>query len=205
VGTVWTTPWKARNEVRRLVSVPLTRLYFAWHGIPWGSGWKIYGLPTIQRFRGSAIVIGPDLQMRNWFGANPLGVRRPCLMVTWSPSARIEIGRGVGMTGATLCAQTRVVIGDHVLLGANCAIVDTDFHPLDPEIRRRAPQAGATEPIVIEADVFVGTQALILKGVRIGRGAVVGAGSVVTGDVPARAVVAGNPARVVRMLGGETA
>lgn len=126
-------------------------------------------------------------------------------MVTWSPSARIEIGRGVGMTGATLCAQTRVVIGDHVLLGANCAIVDTDFHPLDPEIRRRAPQAGATEPIVIEADVFVGTQALILKGVRIGRGAVVGAGSVVTGDVPARAVVAGNPARVVRMLGGETA
>nr|WP_272505012.1 DapH/DapD/GlmU-related protein [Salinibacter ruber] len=60
--------------------------------------------------------------------------------------------------------------------------------------------AGAAAPIVIENDVFVGMEALILKGVTIGEGAVVGAGSVVTQDVPRRAVVAGNPATVVREL-----
>jgi hypothetical protein len=47
------TPWKAQNEIRRRVSYPVLRLVFAWHGIPWGSGWRIYGLPIIQKHRRS--------------------------------------------------------------------------------------------------------------------------------------------------------
>lgn len=82
--------------------------------------------------------------------------------------------------------------------GGNASIVDFDFHPLTPEARAENANAATHAPIVIEDDVFVGMEALILKGVVIGEGAVVGAGSVVTQDVPPRTVVVGNPAQVVR-------
>jgi acetyltransferase-like isoleucine patch superfamily enzyme len=64
----------------------------------------------------------------------------------------------------------------------------------------RAEVINAAAPIVIENDVFVGMDALVMKGVTLGEGAVVGAGSVVAQDVPSRTVVAGNPAQVVREL-----
>jgi len=85
-----------------------------------------------------------------------------------------------------------------VTIGANTTIIDTDFHPLDPNARRLRPNDGLTAPIVIENDVFIGMNCLILKGVTIGADSVVGAGSVVTRNVPANSVVVGNPAQVVR-------
>ena len=94
----------------------------------------------------------------------------------------------------------RITIGDRVWVGANTVISDTDFHPLDPARRRADPLAANTAPISIADDVFIGMHALILKGVSIGAGAVIAAGSVVTRDVPAGSVVAGNPARVIRQV-----
>jgi acetyltransferase-like isoleucine patch superfamily enzyme len=86
-------------------------------------------------------------------------------------------------------------------VGANTTIVDTDFHPLDPTERRLRPAEAKTAPIFIEDDVFIGMNCLILKGVRLGQGSVVGAGSVVTKDVPPGSIVAGNPAQVIRRIG----
>jgi len=79
----------------------------------------------------------------------------------------------------------------------NTTVFDFGVRPLLPEGRAENINAGAAAPIVIEDDVFVGMDALVMKGVTIGEGAVVGAGSVVTQDVPPRTVV-GNPATVVR-------
>lgn len=110
------------------------------------------------------------------------------------------IGDDCGMTGAVLVADQSIVIGHRVLVGANAVISDTDFHPLSPLERRQDISAGASSPITIEDDVFIGMRALILKGVTVGRGAVVGAGSVVTKDVPRGSIVAGNPAKVVGMV-----
>ena len=64
------TPWKAINEIRRLLWTPFIWSYFALHGVAWGSHWSVYGTPLIQRHRGSQIAIGHDFEMRNWFGAN---------------------------------------------------------------------------------------------------------------------------------------
>jgi acetyltransferase-like isoleucine patch superfamily enzyme len=122
------------------------------------------------------------------------------MLCTWQPGAVLEIGADFAMTGGTICAAERITIGDRVAVGANSTIVDTDFHPLAPAERRRAPGEASTAPVVIEEDVFIGMSCLILKGVRLGRGCVVGAGSVVTRDAPPGAVVAGNPARVVRFV-----
>jgi acetyltransferase-like isoleucine patch superfamily enzyme len=104
------------------------------------------------------------------------------------------------MTGATLVAAEWIEIGDRVFVGANCVIVDTDFHPLDPSARQVDVLAGAHSPVVIEDDAFIGMRSIILKGVRVGAGSVIGAGSVVTQDVAPGAVVAGNPAVFVRWL-----
>ncbi len=191
------TPWKALTELRRYATLPAARLTFALHGVAWQRGWCIYGAPIIQRHAGSTLSIGRDLTLRSWYASNPLGVVRRTLLCTWARDAALIIGHGVGMTGAVIVAQTRVEIGDHVWIGANSTIIDTDFHPLSPEVRRADPMAGSSAPITIEDEVFIGMWAILLKGVRIGRGAVIGAGAVVARDVPPRAIVAGNPARVV--------
>ena len=192
------TPWKVINEFRRYLLLPIVRLYFAWYGVAWQSGWRIFGWPLIQRHRGSEIVIGKNLQMRNWFSSSPLGVNHRCILATWSAAAIIEIGDSVGLTGTTICAEQAVTIGDRVRVGANSSIVDTDFHPLGAAERSINPRAGRSERVVIEDDVFVGMNVLVLKGSHIGRGSVVGAGSVVAGRIPSGVVAAGNPVRILR-------
>jgi len=122
------------------------------------------------------------------------------MLVTWASDARIEIGDEVGISGGVICARKRISIGSRTLIGANVKIVDTDFHPLSAEARRTNPAEGEVEPVCIEEDCFIGMHSLILKGSHIGKGAVIGAGSVVTGDIPTGAVAAGNPARIIRTL-----
>jgi acetyltransferase-like isoleucine patch superfamily enzyme len=199
------TPWKAATELRRWLVLPLAWACFRVCGVPWGDGWRVYGLPLILRHRGSAIEIGSGLQMRNWLPANPVGINHRSIMATWAPGAVLKIGDRARMSGATICAATEVRLGDDVRLGANCTIVDTDFHPVDPVRRCSHPREGRAAPVVIGDNVFVGMNALILKGVVVGEGSVIGAGSVVTRDVPAYVVCAGNPARAVRALGRDDA
>lgn len=198
--TAFAMPWTIGYEVRRWLAWPYIRLMFALNGVAWGKRWRIWGMPMIQRYRGSRITLGDGVQLRSWRSTNPLSPVNPVTFSTRTPQALIAIGQDVGMTGTTIVAMERVQIGDRVLIGANTTIVDTDFHPLEPAARQVDILAGEHKPVVIEADVFIGMNVLVLKGVRIGAGAVVGAGSVVLGDVPAGAVAVGNPARLVRAL-----
>jgi acetyltransferase-like isoleucine patch superfamily enzyme len=190
-------PWRVMNELRRLISLPYIRLAFALHGVAWRRGWRVFGMPIIQRHRGSSIELGDGLQLRSWYSTNPLAPNHPVVLATRSEHAVITVGNKCGFTGATIVAVERVEIGDRVTIGANAVIVDTDFHPLDPVERLRNPLGGKHRPVVVEEDVFIGMNSLVLKGVTVGRDSVIGAGSVVSRDVPSGAVVAGNPARVV--------
>lgn len=193
-------PWGVFNESTRLLLLPLVRFYFILWGVPWRRGWSIFGLPIIQRYRGSQIMLGNNLSLRSTWGSNPLAPAHPVVLATRTAEAQIAIGDDVGITGGTICASLSVTIGDRVLVGSDVTIVDTDFHPLDMAARRNFDQVGECAPVVIESDVFIGMKAIILKGVRIGRGSVIGAGSVVTRDVPPHSICAGNPASVVRYL-----
>jgi acetyltransferase-like isoleucine patch superfamily enzyme len=194
-------PWKAVNEIERLLLLPVARLQFALAGVKWGSGWKLYGLPIIQKHRHSTLTIGARLELRSTARSNPLGPNRPVILSTRRPNAVLTIGDQFGMTGGSVVCEERITIGNRVTVGANTIIADTDFHPLDPLIRQQRPIDGATAPIVIEDDVFIGMQSLILKGVTLGKGSVIGAGSVVTRDIPPGVIAAGNPAQVIRELG----
>ena len=195
------TPWKARLELRRLLSLPMTRLIFALAGVQWGRGWRCYGVPILQKHRRSTMIIGAGLELRSISHSNALGPFHPVILTTRRPGARLEIGPGFGMTGGTICAEESITIGANVWVGANTVITDTDFHPLDLATRLARPLDGATAPVVIEDGVFIGMHSLVLKGVTIGAHSVIGAGSVVTHDIPAESIAAGNPARVIRNLG----
>lgn len=195
-------PWVIGNELRRMASLPFLRLMFALHGVRWGRRWRVWGMPIIQRYAGSHIHLGDGVQLRSWTSSNPLTPWHPVVLATRSTKAEITVGEDVGMTGATLVAAQRIEIGSRTVIGANAVIVDTDFHPLDPVQRQLDAMAGACQPVTIGEDVFIGMQAIILKGVTVGAGAVIGAGSVVSANVPEGAVVAGNPAQLLRYLDG---
>lgn len=191
-------PWKAGNEIRRWLIWPLA--WWTLRGVQVGSGWRCYGLPIIQRRRRSRICIGRRMNLRSTPRSNPLGPNHAVIISTRRRGASLTIGDDFGMTGGALVCDERITIGHRVWVGANTIIADTDFHPLDPDLRRVRPLAAKTAPIAIADDVFIGMNALILKGVHIGEGAVIAAGSAVSRDVPPRTLAAGNPAQIIREL-----
>ena len=98
-----------------------------------------------------------------------------------------------------MCAAVSVSIGHRVMLGSGVIVADTDFHPVGVPGRRYVPSSDASSAAVkIEDDVFLGVNSIVLKGVTIGCGSVIGAGSVVSGDIPPGVVAAGNPCRPLR-------
>jgi acetyltransferase-like isoleucine patch superfamily enzyme len=126
--------------------------------------------------------------------------------------ARIVVGDYCYFTNALLLCELEIIIGSYVLMGWNATIADTDFHPVAPAERiadaiacsalgrgRPRPEI-PRRPVVIEDDVWIGPNATILKGVRVGTGALVEAGALVTHDVPPRSRVVGNPAKAMEEL-----
>jgi acetyltransferase-like isoleucine patch superfamily enzyme len=191
-------PWKAGNELRRMLLLPWAHWTMVRVGIVWQPGWRLYGLPIIQKHRRSTLRIGRDMHLRSSVRSNPLGPNHPCILSTRRAGASLIIGDSFQMTGGSIVCEDTIRIGHRVMVGCNSVIADTDFHPLDSAQRQGSPLDGATAPVFIEDDVFIGMNSLVLKGVRLGKGCVIGAGSVVTQDVPPGAIAAGSPARVIR-------
>jgi acetyltransferase-like isoleucine patch superfamily enzyme len=194
------TPWKLWNFVDHLWCAPWVRLQFFINQIPWKRGWRFYGLPIIQKHRHSTMLFGNELKLRSSLRSNPLAPNHPVFLTTWHAGAKLVVGNDFAMTGGVLCAFKEITIGEHVMIGANTTIVDTDFHSVNADLRRREPMQTEPAAICIEDDVFIGMNSLILKGVCIGHGSVIGASSVVTRDIPSGVIAAGNPARVIKKI-----
>jgi acetyltransferase-like isoleucine patch superfamily enzyme/acyl carrier protein len=143
---------------------------------------KLIGTPAVENL--GAIAIGDDFQL----ASEPV----PSHLVT-GPSGTIDIGHGVAIAhGAAIASHARISIGDGASIGAFALIMDTDFHEVGD--RSVAPES---KPIVIGARARIGGRVTILRGAVIGAGAIVMSGSVVSGEVPAGARVAGVPARSI--------
>jgi acetyltransferase-like isoleucine patch superfamily enzyme len=117
--------------------------------------------------------------------------------------AELVIGNGAFVNyGAEICAHKRIVIGDECRIGTHCIMMDNDFHYVELARRDEMPPS---EEIVIEPHVWIGNRVTVLKGVRIGYGSVVAAGSVVNKSIPPMSVAAGVPAKVIRSIDGSSA
>lgn len=145
------------------------------------------------RFQGNgAIILGNNIQFGYRLG-NAWGL--PIVIQPREANSLISVGsRSTIMNGSCLIAVESISIGSDCIIGAETLIIDSDFHGISPNSRLKP---GKTKMVVISDNVFIGTRVTILKGVSIGSNAVVGAGAVVSKDVPAGAIMAGNPAAVV--------
>jgi acetyltransferase-like isoleucine patch superfamily enzyme len=176
-------------------------------GVTLGAAVSFLGFPIISRTGGSQIHIGTKSVLISTSAATALGVRSRIVLRTLRPGARIEIGDDAGISGSTICAAVSVVIGKRCLIGADCMIFDTDFHNHQvlgsdalPRRYSRPDWPAISAPVQIGDDVFLGTRTIVCKGVTIGNGTIVAAGSVVSKNLPANCIAAGVPAKVVRLL-----
>lgn len=149
-----------------------------------------------------AIVIGAHTHVRGQ------------LLTFWN-GGKISIGKWCYIgEGTRIWSQSSVSIGNYVLIAHLVDIHDTNSHPIDWRERRldteailaggyRTPTQTVSAAVTIEDDAWIGFKATVMKGVRIGRGAIVSAGAVVTKDVAPWTVVGGNPAKVIMELGSD--
>jgi acetyltransferase-like isoleucine patch superfamily enzyme len=140
--------------------------------------------------------IGEDVVINSSIEANPVGGYQTIFLIK-GKDALIEIGDRTGISNAIICAREHVKIGADVSLGAGCRIFDTDFHSIDFE-ERKADINIPSKPVCIKDRAFIGSNALIMKGVTIGEEAVIGAHAVVTKDVGPGEIWGGNPAKLIK-------
>jgi acetyltransferase-like isoleucine patch superfamily enzyme len=171
-------------------------------------------LPANVRLGRNTLITGGHAFKRfNGARADALEIGENCTMdgvhFSLGKGGMMRIGDYCFFSNAVLLCELEIRIGSYVVIGWNTTIADTDFHPVDPAERiadaiacsplgkgRPRPEI-AKRAVVIEDDVWIGPNAVILKGVRIGAGAIIEAGALVTHDVPSGVRVMGNPAQIV--------
>lgn len=191
---------KILNLISSGISLVATKIVFNGNTISYSS-FNTNGIPYVMVARGGKFSIGKNFAMNNGIKGNPIGCYERCTFFV-DRGAVLTIGDNVGMSQAALICHKSITIGNNVKIGGGVCIYDTDFHSLDPVIRRSSEDLKnrAEKPVVIGNDVFIGAKSIILKGVTIGENSVIGAGSVVTKSVPANQIWAGNPARFIRNI-----
>lgn len=176
------------------------KLILRLYGCKYGNNLQVCGKVHFRPSITNSIILGDNVKLTSRFLTNTVGITNPIVFECIN-NGRIEIGDNTGLTSTIISARTRVHIGSFVKIGGNVRIFDHDFHALDLKHRRDSfadMSNTRSAEIVIEDDVFIGTNSIILKGVHIGRGSVIGAGSVVAiKNIPPLSRVAGNPAQII--------
>ena len=186
----------------RLYDALYNRLLFARWLVECKEFPRIFGRVRIADFtknhHGGKIKIGHGVVINSAVWANPVG--GVCTVFLFkAPGATIELDDGAGMSNVMLGAYTSIYIGKNVNLGAGTKVFDNDFHSLDYD-ERMADVNIKSAPVRIEEGAFIGTEAIILKGVTVGARSVVAAGSVVAKSIPPGEIWGGNPAKFIRKL-----
>lgn len=159
-------------------------------GVKFGKNISFRGFAVISKFPTSRITIGNDCRFNSCSLFNYRGISHSCILQTGTEDAEIRIGNKCGFSGCSIVSDLSVIIEDNVTVGVNAIIGDRDGHS---EIYPSVPTA-----VYIKNNAWIGMNAIVMKGVTIGENAVVGAGAIVTKDVPDNAVVAGVPAKVIK-------
>ena len=190
------------RRISVLWSTTYTKFLFYIFKISSKTGFRSKGVPIIDITTGCQMAVGLNFRLNNSFAANRIGRQQPCFFIL-DHNSELTIGDNVGLSSTAIVCHYKVTIGNNVRTGGNTVIYDTDFHSLDPLHRRASPESPEhinKQPVCIGDDVFIGAHSTILKGVTIGNNAIVGACSLVTKDIPANQIWAGNPARYIRTI-----
>lgn len=191
--------FKACKAIRLHVSsfywTAYTRTLFWLNGVKCGKI-KALGHAKINVSIGGKATIGNNFTIRTGLFYTEIGNVGSRILV--GPKGTLMIGDNVGMSNTTIVADMSVTIGNNVMIGGGVQIFDTNFHSTDPTIRTNGHETRddvKKSPVVIGNNVFIGTNAIICKGVAISDNAIIAAGSVVIKSIPAGEVWGGNPSR----------
>lgn len=198
--------------IHKLTFIPrfVRQLFFKWlnpvmfqsAGANIGKGFNVKNRVYLKLYKNAKLNIGNNFSIESGDAINPISRNiKACIFV--DNGASLTIGNRVGMSGSTIWRRDRIDIGNNVKIGACCTILDNDCHSLNyihrctkgedyPNTKHR--------PVIIEDDVLIGAHSIILKGTHIGARSIIGAGSVVSGDIPADCIAAGNPCKVIKTL-----
>lgn len=160
----------------------------------------IEGTIAIRSEKKGSIQIGQKAELRSGKSYNMIGGDTRLILRTIG-NGQILIGSHVGISNSALVSAAKITIEDNVMIGGSCKIWDTDFHSTKYEMRIRDKDTDYMSiPIHIKKGAFIGGNSIILKGVTIGEKSIVGAGSVVTKDIPDGEIWAGNPAKFIKRV-----
>jgi acetyltransferase-like isoleucine patch superfamily enzyme len=162
-------------------------------GVEFSGSCQFMGRPKFKLYPGTRVIVGDGCKFLSGHTDNLIGINRPCIVSVYNSGTVLKIGEDTGFSGTVIGAFTGITIGSHVKCGANTLITDGDWHPEDP-------RSAAPRPVVIGDNVWLGVGAMVLKGAKIGDNTIIGANSVVTGEIPPNVVAAGNPCKVIRAL-----
>ena len=187
---------KLRRVLRRLVELPSRRRLLGLPGVTIAQSARV-DARRIRVFPGSRLIVGEGSMVGGGLAFEREG-------------AEIIIGSHTSIGNSLIASATSIHVGDDTLISFGCSIVDHDSHSLQWKNRRTDVKDWyrgeknwdhvVSKPVLIGDKCWLGLNVIVLKGVQIGDGAVVAAGSVVTRNVPPWTLVAGNPAKVIREL-----
>jgi maltose O-acetyltransferase len=151
---------------------------------------RLWGVPAVRNK--GRLLIGDRVRITSTIATFELDV---------GPEGTMDIGSNVLINyGCSFGATKLLRIGDRCNIGTQCILIDNAFHELDPDRRDEQPES---MPVVLERNVWLASRVIVLPGVTVGENSVIGAGSVVTKDIPANVLAAGIPAKVIRPIRGE--
>jgi|ERR1035437_2610335 acetyltransferase-like isoleucine patch superfamily enzyme len=188
--------FRYRNKCSILVFNYVIHLVSYIKGVKIGKKVVFNGFPRIRRNENSKILIGDNCTFNSAKNSVSVGLQKRCTFVTLKKNSEIIIGNNTGGSGITLLAAIKIKIGNNVMIGAHSMIIDTDFHHTNPNKRHDNIDIPA-RPVIIEDNVFIGTNCMILKGITLGENSVIGANSVVINSIPKNSIAIGNPCKVV--------
>lgn len=154
---------------------------------------KFRGWCSVYKRPRSHISLGCGCSFNSSHYSNHIGLNHRCIITTMREGASIQIGDNVGVSSSSITSFDSILIGNNVRIGANCVIMDGDFHLDDPRV-------AGPKPVKICDNVWLGYGVVVMKGVTIGENSVIGVNSIVTKDIPANVIAAGNPCKVIRSV-----
>lgn len=159
----------------------------------------INGTPLIDIKDGSILIVGNEVMLNSSNEGYHINMHSPVKLLADRPGARIIIGDKTRIHGTCIHAYKLIEIGGNCLIAANCQIFDGNGHDISfSNVENRIHTQGASKPIVIEDNVWIGANSIVLPGVRIGAGSVISANSVVNKDIPPMVIAGGNPAVIIK-------
>ncbi len=174
-------------------------LYTIYGKVVFDNSVNLLGLPILQVSKRSTFHFGRNVSIISNTRFNMAGLNKKTTIYTADKSSLV-VSDNVGISGVSIYCSKSIFIGENVLIGVNVYIWDTDFHSVNSTERLSiGKDIPNTAPIRIEKNVFVGANSIILKGVTIGEGSVIAAGSVVSKNVPPMQIWGGNPIQFIKM------